>query len=289
VVPIAFLTCEQAAWAVNFSIPLKSFVDEHLVGLHNILGLALSCSLPIQFTFCSSTASILGPFSSSCIEERISTAPSDAGATGYSKSKWVAEHICAAVAKKLNGSTNILRIGQLTGDTKHGVWNISEAWPLVLSTVDAIACLPELDENLSWLPLDTAATAIMEIATKAAKYEDQARVYHLVNTSSEATWSDLLTWSSEAILKPFDVVSPILWLDKLENFPKAHPAKGLLGFWRSAYGNSSLSHGGNDTPVFSIVEAQNKSTVMRCIPPVDKQLIAKIWCWLEEEITTAKE
>lgn len=62
---------------------------------------------------------------------------------GYSQAKWVAEHICGrAFEGSLRGRVSIARIGQLCGDTLHGVWNESEAWPLLVATSRYVQCLP---------------------------------------------------------------------------------------------------------------------------------------------------
>lgn len=266
-------------------------MDEHICGLHNLLNLIVSCSNTVQFTFCSSTASVLGVDPSNVIEERISSNPSHAGQIGYSRSKWVAEVICDTAAKKLPGAVKILRIGQLTGDTENGVWNISEAWPLMLTTVDALGCLPRITEPLNWLPLDTAAAAVVDIAFECAQSEAGSQVYHLVNNSTETTWLDLLGWVGEIRPTTFDIVSPTVWLDRLENFPKKHPAKNLLGLWRNAYENDSEERKpylqGRET-VFATIQAQKMSAAMQNVPPVDHVLVDKIWYWLEDEIRLAK-
>ena len=283
---------KQAAWAVNFSLPLKSFVEHHISGIHNLLNLTLSCSKAVQFNFCSSTASINGPDRSSIIEEKVSIDPVDAGYIGYSRSKWVAEAICASASKTLPGTVRILRIGQLTGDTENGVWNISEAWPLLLSTVDAVHCLPQLDEPLKWLPLDIAATAIIEIALQSTQNDQQPRVYHIVNNSLETTWSNLLAWSKESRPLSFDIVTPLIWLDKLEKITLRHPAKNLLGFWRNVYGNEA-TEGSPDQQraktAFSTTESQKDSGAMQNVKPVNQALVNKIWLWLDLEIKGAKK
>jgi hypothetical protein len=45
-----------------------------------------------------------------------------------------------------------------------GVRNMSEALPLMLTTVDTIRCLLRPKEPLSWLPLSVAAEAVVQIA-----------------------------------------------------------------------------------------------------------------------------
>lgn len=179
----------------------------------------------------------------------------------------------------------MLRIGQLTGDTDKGVWNISEAWPLMLATVDAIGCLPQIEESLNWLPLDIAATAVLEIAFQDASKDRKAYVYHLVNNSTETTWADLLAWSKEIRKVPFHVVSPTVWLNRLENYPKKHAAKNLLGLWKNTYGNDEkVLNSTSRSAVFSTMEAQRSSSVMQNVLPIDQALAKKIWVWLDEEI-----
>ncbi|KAN0064975.1 hypothetical protein ACQY0O_002033 [Thecaphora frezii] len=68
---------------------------------------------------------------------------------GYARSKWVAEHICARYHSQTGEGASIMRIGQLCSDTRHGIWNETEGWPLLIKTADEIKCLPRLDEGLS--------------------------------------------------------------------------------------------------------------------------------------------
>jgi len=85
----------------------------------------------------------VGALSDSIIHEKLSEDPHDAGSLGYSQSKWVAEQVCA----KFPGDVTILRIGQLCGDTIHGIWNEAEGWPLMIrSFANDVNCLPALNE-----------------------------------------------------------------------------------------------------------------------------------------------
>jgi thioester reductase-like protein len=65
---------------------------------------------------------------------------------GYARSKWVTENIIAAAAAKRGIRAETLRIGQMVGDTVHGVWNETEAISLQIKGAQAIGAMPELDE-----------------------------------------------------------------------------------------------------------------------------------------------
>lgn len=107
-----------------------------------MLELALNAKNHCRTFFCSSVASV-GALSDPTIIEDLSENPDDAGSLGYSQSKWVAEEVCA----KFPGDVTILRIGQLCGDTIHGIWNEAEGWPLMIrSFANGVGCLPALNE-----------------------------------------------------------------------------------------------------------------------------------------------
>lgn len=312
-----FLTL-QAAWAVNFSLPLESFVQDHIAGLANLLGFSRECIGDVRFIFCSSTASVIAQLPP--IRESISKDPRDSDSLGYSKSKWVAEAICddhhhrsfrkLSLGSLVGDSTVVLRIGQLTGDTENGVWNMTEAWPLMLSTVKDLGCLPGLDEPLSWLPVDDAARAVLQIANNEDQVplknviEDDREipcpVYHLVNNSIATTWKDLLRWLKSIENLDFDIVESTEWLNKLEKL-ESHPAKALLGLWRKAYGGDSATQDRrlDESPSkhqnfqltsehkgiqFSTEKTRPIAGIRSDGRPVDEDLVRKIWAWLDSEM-----
>lgn len=236
--------------------------------------------------------------------ELISTNPRHSDSLGYSRSKWVAESICDAYHKKYvcevseNDSIAVLRIGQLTGDLENGIWNMNEAWPLMLSTTKELKCLPEIHEPLTWLPVDIVAKAIVEIAMAAdvavastMQKEDQVcPVYHLVRNPPETTgnyrtpyWRDLWYFLECRGVK-VEVVDPEIWLERLEKL-ESHPAKALLGLWRRAYSKDALeSSRSKKAPSFNMRNTQTVAKIMRDIPEVDRALLGKIWVWLDKNI-----
>jgi len=193
-----------------------------------------------SFIFCSSTASALGPKATSPVPETISTDPLTASHLGYSRSKWVAEAICSRAHEttRLRNRIAVLRIGQLCGDTQSGVWNVTEAWPLMLSSVQVTNTLPTLDEPLSWLPVDLAAQAVLQIASRKPLQENEPNipVYHVLNNDHTVRWSDLLRWMRH-VAAPFETVPAKQWIQQLESLKgdeMKHPARKLLALWKRA-------------------------------------------------------
>ena len=302
-------TIIHAAWAVNFNTRLRSFVKDHIAGLNHLLAFALSCHRLRQFLFCSSTASITCSPGTTLIREIVSSNPQDASPLGYSRSKWVAEQICARACQKhptLRGQVKVLRVGQLCGDTTHGVWNMSEAWPLMLSASakTSLGGLPNLGEEqkLDWLPVDRAAEAIVHLLQTRPSSSGQfnggkadVSVYHILNSNTTVTWDDLLAWVKD--LEPgTQIYPPMEWLSRLENTAD-HPAKRLIGLWKTAF----IEDGGPDD--FNADESLRRksiasrfdTTVTKAVledsggagtmldQPITRELFGKIDRWIRDQ------
>lgn len=297
----------HAAWAVNFTLTLKSF-EFYLASLQNLLNLGFAAAqatsgyLPdhclqkrrVRFAFCSSIASVSSS-SSLPVAEKVSDDPSDASPLGYSRSKWVAESICENAHRTAQGEgvpfdVEIYRIGQLCGDTEHGIWNRTEAWPLMLSTSDVVRCLPNLlDEKLNWLPLDIAANAIREITLKKCVQENsrtEVPVYHILNPHSWPSWTDMLRWLQEKEEGRFEIVSAAAWLEALERYLTAshlnHPSHKLLDLWKDRY--LSRAEKVKMKPEFAVMAAASASGTMKAVNPVSRELVEKMWTWIRESI-----
>lgn len=164
---------------------------------------------------------------------------------------------------------------------------MTEAWPLMLSTVKQLGCLPDLDETLSWLPVDVAAMAVVEIALQDEIVEERCPVYHLVNNATVTKWRDLLSWLKGVDGLEFEIVSPGIWMERLEGL-ESHPAKALLGLWRGAYGNGQ--EGDNSKPKadvhFKTDKTEAVAEAMKGFGLVDEELVRKIWAWMDGELAT---
>ncbi|KAI1134489.1 acetyl-CoA synthetase-like protein [Hypoxylon sp. FL0543] len=302
----------HAAWTVNFSLRLGSF-ENHIMGTRNMINAAVSSGA--RFFFISSTAAVSSDLSS-VIAEKVSLDPSHASPLGYSRSKWVAEQVCARAHEHLsaNGKArttspdiSVIRVGQLCGN-EAGVWNASEAYPLMLSTAGLVGCLPDLpNEALNWLPVDQAAEIVLDIAladrAPERLMEAELPIYHVVNTHMTPSWKQLLYWgSSTPGGPPFNAVPPADWLRRLESTlsgPEAgHPSQALLGLWRHKYAH--VTHvpqekdeclGGTvpESPRFDITSSMRLSPTMRDVGPLGRDRVIRMWNWIQQNVGKGSE
>lgn len=154
----------HCGWAVNYSMQLSSF--EHLIsGSSNLISHCLQSShlLPASFHFMSSISAAPG----GRVQESLNTNPNSLiGASGYARSKYVVECLCAnAVGSYRDIVARVIRLGHLVGDRAHGQWTKKDEHPLIVRSLEKIKILPTrpLETKLSWLPVDDAATVCIEI------------------------------------------------------------------------------------------------------------------------------
>jgi thioester reductase-like protein len=280
----------HVAWTVNFRLKLRSFVD-NIAGVRNLIDLALAAShgRPARFTYCSSTAAVMNGDvdSSGCYPEEILSDPLSASPLGYSQSKWVAEHICAAAhaRTKLHGQMAVVRVGQLAGASQTGVWNTKEAWPMMLSTAGVIQCLPDLaDEALDWLPVDIAAQAFVETTrARGDGVADEMAVYHVLNPHREPSWHTMLCWLQKKA--EFEIVPPQTWIERLEQSAHVdHSAMKLLGLWKQAYSTVREEEAAATRPQFAMAETRCRVPVLREVRPLDEAYVGRVWEWVRENV-----
>jgi thioester reductase-like protein len=186
--------------------------------------------------------------------------------TGYAQSKLVAEHICVAAAKATGLAAKVLRIGQVVGDTKFGIWNASEAVPMILKSASTIGSLPMLDEWHSWLPVDVVATVILGIAFVKP---GESGVFNVVNSKSfHWTWDLLLLLREVGV--HFQVKGRREWLRRLRSVPDpvSNPPYRLIDFFEVKYGKETLA----PTPVFATGRAQAASPAMKDLQALDRHM-----------------
>lgn len=240
----------HCAWPVNFNLQLSSLAQDTLPTLHNLLSLALKAQRPepATFNFCSSVSSVVNS-AVSPIPETLPESLTAAQSMGYAQSKLIAEHICANATPYLDA--RVLRIGQIIGDTKHGVWNATEAIPLMLRAAVTVGALPRLDERMRWVPVDVVAAAVMDITLhkeeqglERKKGADDVEVYNILNPYSFHWTKDLLP-ALRAAGFGFEDMEFAEWIKRVKDLadPERNPPVKLVGFWEGKYGSAKPFRG----------------------------------------------
>ncbi|PWY74330.1 NRPS-like enzyme [Aspergillus heteromorphus CBS 117.55] len=259
----------HTAWPVNFNLPLPTF-EPHIRGLHNLINLSLSVHQPhpAVLLFCSSISTALGtPASSGPVSESPIPDLSAALEMGYGRSKLIGEKIVSA-ARKAGARTYSLRIGQVSGHSKKGMWNDNEALPLMVRSALTLHALPDLEVRCSWLPVDKLACSILEVARACSFHSDSDdsdsdshshshfvdeahrvesgdgddSIYNLCN-SRTFSWSEMLESLRRSGFS-FRTVPFSEWLELLRQSESrgeedVNPAVKLTGHYEAMYGRDA--------------------------------------------------
>ncbi|KAL4941645.1 hypothetical protein BDV06DRAFT_235965 [Aspergillus oleicola] len=286
----------HSAWAVNFTLGVRSFEAQHIKGLHNLVNLCLSSErhLPAELYFCSSISTAAGTPLPATITEAPIPEFAHAQAMGYARSKLVAERIVQAAAEKTGMVAKTLRVGQIVGDTVHGKWNTTEAIPLMFQTAQTLKALPALDETPSWLPVDIVAHAVLDLAglndtsvsgsaTLRQFSHDPHTVYHVQNARTFKWTEELLPALKKAGLD-FEILPKREWVQRLregEQDPKKNPAIKLLDFFAEKYDNDKTGRSGF---TFEMEKSKAASSALRGgVELIESGLISKfVESWQKE-------
>ncbi|KAJ4420398.1 putative NRPS-like protein biosynthetic cluster [Gnomoniopsis sp. IMI 355080] len=242
------------AWSVNFNMTLPSFESQSIRPTFQLIQLALSSSLlqKPKFTFVSSIATIIrGEFEP---DERLDERRygwDKVGEMGYGQSKWVAEGICTAAAEKTGLRTRVARLGQIVGDTRHGQWKAAEAYPTLTQSALTIGALPFIEPSSSgavydqcyWLPVDTAAAGVVDIALHDNMNETGSSIFHVTNSKAISWNKEYLPAVKRALHHygiNFEIMPQRQWLQQLADSDlevERNPPKKLLAFFQNRYGN----------------------------------------------------
>lgn len=264
-------TVIHSAWAVNFNMRLSSFESGNIKGVVHLMDLCREVeSTPASFNFCSSVSTV-----SRCPVNPIPECVPElewAQSMGYAQSKSVVENLCyEASSQEGKGAitTRVLRIGQIIADTQHGVWNDTEAIPLMLQSAVTIGALPKLQESPSWLPVDTVAQSIIDISFSEAGH----LVANVANPRSFDWTRDLLPALKAAGLE-FDELEPREWVQKLRTSnadPVANPPVKLVDFFASKYDKTEFA----PTKAFATETACQYSPALTSSPILDRDHVVK--------------
>ncbi|USW58884.1 Putative AMP-dependent synthetase/ligase, phosphopantetheine binding ACP domain, AMP-binding protein [Septoria linicola] len=263
------------AWSVNFNKGLESFEADCIAGTKNLINLCLKAKrlAPASFNFCSSVSATVRTLGGQ-VPEELPASLAYAQEMGYAQSKLVTENICDQAAKQTGIKARVLRVGQVIGDTQSGVWNATEAIPMILQTAKTVGALPKLNERPAWLPVDTVAQAFIDIGMSDAEAG-------FVNVVADKTfhWTDDLLPLLRAAGVEFEGVEQREWLQRLRSSnadAKQNPPIKLLDFFASKYDTDETR------PALRYVteKARDLSPALRLAKILDQVLVDRIVAYL---------
>jgi len=261
----------HCAWSVNFNKQLRSFEDDCIAGAKNLMLLALRAKqpTPASFSFCSSVSTVArtpGGFVPEAVPESLEYAQG----IGYAQSKLVTETLVERAAQSTGIRARVLRIGQICGDTDHGIWNDTEAIPIMIQAAITIGALPSLDEYPRWLPVNVVAHAVVDLS-----FSDSTQtLFNVVNPKSFHWTNDLLPALRASGLQ-FDEVSQREWISRLRSSdpdPVQNPPIKLVDFFASKYDNDVIHRPGLN---YETAGAEALSPCLTEIGAIDTEQVQK--------------
>lgn len=229
----------HCAWSVNFNKQLSSFEADCIAGTRNLMLFCLAAKQPspASLNFCSSVSTVANtPGDSPVAAEALPSSLTCAQGMGYAQSKLVTEHLCAKATADTGMSARVLRVGQIVADTIHGIWNDTEAIPLMLHSATTVGVLPELDESPRWLPVDNVADTVLDISLSSSA--SPQKFFNVVNPAAFHWTRDLLPALRASGLLSFEQVNQREWIRRLRDSdpdPVTNPTIKLIEFFANKY------------------------------------------------------
>jgi len=199
----------------------------------------------------------------------------DAMPMGYAHSKLVTEKLCDFAATATTLSARVLRIGQVSGDTKFGIWNATEVVPLTVRSAKTLGALPVPvnDETVSWIPVDVAAGTIIDLSYLPPASQKGAPVFHISHPKLLSWNNDFLPALRAAGLE-FESVNPTEWIRRLKAIAQdasINPEVKLLEFFGGKYASDEVS----SAPYFETVKACAASAALRGVEDVKGDVVGR--------------
>ncbi|KAF4573087.1 putative NRPS-like protein biosynthetic cluster [Pleurotus pulmonarius] len=227
------------AWSLNFNWTLSTFEPVHIRGVRNLVDFALSSPRkhPPRIAFTSSISTV-GAYTTGMVPETPLSDPMVCMPHGYARAKFVSERILAVAAEERGLTTASFRIGQIAGDSVHGIWNSSDSVPALLKGCQELGIIPtDWVPSLTWTPVDTVAQTIVDICMN----RDEAHGTFHVSHPSPTPWiavvphiASRLATKTHPEIKSVTMREWVLQLKESGHSPETNPAIKLVAFFENA-------------------------------------------------------
>ncbi|KAJ7763433.1 hypothetical protein B0H16DRAFT_1527845 [Mycena metata] len=242
------------SWQVDFNLSLSSF-EPGIHGTRNLVDFALTAphANPPQFIFVS-TVGVYRNFSGTVAPEaKIPDVHTSCG-QGYAESKWVCEQILEIAA-----DTTVLRPIIVRSGRRRCEW-----FPTLLRSSQVLGHLPEIPGCISWLPIDHAAQALVEMRLSDNRY------LHLTHPHP-VPFAQILALIAEDLHLP--VVPYTTWLNSLQAASSSgldNPGTRLLDFFGSIRAVSDQEEAFFPVPLAN-ENALRNSAFLSSVPALDRR------------------
>ncbi|KAK3291625.1 uncharacterized protein B0H64DRAFT_367005 [Chaetomium fimeti] len=276
------------AWPVNFNSTLATFED-NIAGVKRCVDFAAGAPRRPHIGFEGAALTVPEAF------ELDNSLPAR---QGYGESKHVASSILARAAREGVVGGTVLRVGQLAGTAEaEGVWNrhgdgVAEWVPSLIKTSKSLGKIPRSlgpsNDNVIWVPVDTAAKIILEFLPLDGEKEDsrEAGCFNVMNPQI-TQWSALVATTQEYYAKEgHEIVTVDLdeWLDELKGIDAAqtpeqidqYPAVKILDFFEGLKADGDMK---GPLTGFATEKGSLKSPAMAGLRSLEGSLMQK---WLQE-------
>jgi thioester reductase-like protein len=173
----------HVGWTMNFLKGLEYF-DDCIAASRNLMKLSVLSKCKVIYNFVSTIGATL-PITSTDVfsipEAKLNTKLANiAACNGYNLSKLITETVSQVWSVDYDIPVHIHRVGQISGDTINGTWNITEHFPLFVKGIQVMKICPDiLESSVTWIPANIAADAIIEIG--AQDQTSQNSFAHILN------------------------------------------------------------------------------------------------------------
>ncbi|NLV16115.1 MAG: AMP-binding protein [Syntrophomonadaceae bacterium] len=96
---------------------------------------------------------------------------------GYSETKWVSEKLVRA-AEQRGLKATIYRPGDITGDSKNGIWEMSDLVSRVLNACIQMEAIPDINVNIYITPVDFISRAVVALSTRE---DSPGKAFNVIN------------------------------------------------------------------------------------------------------------
>jgi len=124
-----------------------------------------------------------------CYTEEFPDADSSTLIGGYAISKWVSERLLTQI-KNRGLPVSIYRSGHILGQTDNGITSVNNSLLYLIKGCIQLGYAPDWKENITFLPVDFASAAIIDISLY---HPEISAVYHLDHPQG-IMWTDLIAW-----------------------------------------------------------------------------------------------